>query len=191
MSISENVLKKYVTGNDMSFVETGTSLGDTVALADKLGFKKIHSIEFYKNKFDHASDRFKKHKHVKLHNGDSGTELSNVLTNVNGDTVIFLDSHFSCDNWTPIPEADSCPIMRELEAIGKWMSKNKSDKTVYLLIDDIRIFNKAHPGWHSLTLNNILGHVKHHLGDFVETISYEDGVTANDIMVVKMSRHSI
>ena len=193
MSIAKEVLKKYCIGTNDIFVETGTSLGDTVQTALDIGFKDIHSIEFYPNKYEHAKKRFADKTNVNLYLGDSGDELQNVLFRQVGrhgaNCVIFLDSHFSCDDWTPIPEVDTCPILREIDIIGKWINDGDIDtymKSVTVLIDDVRIFNKVIQSWHSLTLNNVIGQIKTSFGNKISFIDYDDGVEKNDILVVKL-----
>ena len=76
------------------FVETGTYLGDTVA-ALKGNVRAIHSIELGEKLFQDAQRRFSGCNNVRLWHGDSGDVLPEVLSQIDGKCVFWLDGRYS------------------------------------------------------------------------------------------------
>lgn len=127
----EKVSKKEV------FIETGTYKGDTVQTALNFGFKKIHSIEIEQNNFIECSNRFKTNANVKIWHGDSPDILSfNIIPFLTSEATFWLDAHSSRS--LQVPGSDKygkCPLLNELEAIGKSSIKNH-----VIIADDVRLF---------------------------------------------------
>lgn len=120
-----------------TFVETGTYLGDSTAVAAEL-FEKVHTIELSESLYNQAKKRFAHYLHVELHHGDSSELLPLVLTTIHNNTLFWLDGHFSKGN-TAQGEKNT-PILEELAAI-----KNAKMHDAIILIDDIRLFQNTQP----------------------------------------------
>lgn len=123
------------------FIETGTYMGDTVAYL-KNKFSKLISIELSKELAEKAKQRFAGEEKVQIIQGDSATQLSNILTAVSTPVVFWLDGHYSSEFQsgneyiiTGKGEKDT-PIINELMQIIKHTIKNH-----IILIDDARLFN--------------------------------------------------
>jgi len=111
-------------------IETGTCLGEMI-LATIGDFEQIHSIELSPLLAARAQDRLTRHRHVTIHQGDSGELLPKVLDVVEERALIWLDAHYS-GHITAKAELDS-PISRELTAIAKHLGH-------CVLIDDAHMF---------------------------------------------------
>ena len=132
MPISFETLKKYSHRSD-TFIETGTHTGATVKLANRVGFKRIYSVELSDKWYEHNKKQFEKHAHIHMIHGNSGSKLSEILSTIDEPCVIWLDAHYSGGD-----TANSrVPIYKELEAI-----KNHHIKTHTILIDDMRGFGQ-------------------------------------------------
>ncbi len=118
-----------------TWVETGTYLGETTSLLQKLAIK-VFSIEPEPTLFSNAKLLFGKHKNVEILNGTSENILPNLLPKINGNVNFWLDGHYSA-GITFKGERDT-PIIQELAAISDNFSH--FDK-VCVLIDDVRCFN--------------------------------------------------
>ena len=114
------------------FVETGTYLGEMVN-AVKYNFKKIYSIELSHELYENAREKFSKHKHILIVNGDSAEVLPEILIHVKEPCLFWLDGHYSGGN-TAKGEKET-PIMEELKQICA-----NPDKNHVILIDDAREF---------------------------------------------------
>jgi hypothetical protein len=114
------------------FVETGTYLGEMVG-AVKYSFKRIYSIELSHELYENAREKFSKHKHISIVNGDSAEVLPEILMHVKEPCLFWLDGHYSGGN-TAKGEKET-PIMEELKRICDHPVKNH-----VILIDDAREF---------------------------------------------------
>ena len=135
--IKEDYVEKYA--NEFSaniLIETGTYLGEMVyAMKDK--FDHIISIELNKRLYKNALKFFRKEKHVKIVNGDSGKMLPKILENINSKCLFWLDAHYS-GGITAKGEL-STPIEKELISIEQHSRENHIDHVI--LIDDAREFD--------------------------------------------------
>jgi GT2 family glycosyltransferase len=114
-------------------VETGTFKGDTVAQFESF-FNKVISIELSEALWADAVKRFELYQHVQVLQGNSPDklrELSSELQNVGA--LYWLDAHW-CVATDTAGELSQCPLLGELQAIGKLNSDS------ILLIDDARLF---------------------------------------------------
>jgi hypothetical protein len=132
--IKQETIKEYAKMfNAVILVETGTYLGDMVA-ALKNNFKLIYSIELSNELWRNASKRFRKFKHIKIIEGDSGQVLINIIPFLDQRTIFWLDGHYS--GGTTARGNKICPIYAELGAI---LNSNQNKNVI--LIDDARLFN--------------------------------------------------
>ena len=142
-------------------VETGTYYGDMIFAMQK-HFKEIYSIELSTNLYNLAQERFKKHKHIKLLNGDSGKLLKDVVKELKEPALFWLDGHYS-GGITAQGEKDT-PIFEELSHI--FNSKLKH----IILIDDARCFgrNQDYP-----TIEELKTFVSQNKSDAVINVEYD------------------
>ena len=175
MTTNANVLKKYM---NPFFVETGTSIGDGVALALHSGFNNIYSIELYEEYYKQAVERFKGDNRVRLFKGDCMDVLPTIIPLINGPATFWLDAHVNGKK-SPAWGKKGCPILEEIDIIMKNHLFNKT-----IMIDDMRLFRGLGRNlWGCITDKDILTAFSKY-GDF--KIGYEDGYKKEDIMVVEI-----
>jgi len=116
-----------------NFIETGTLIGKTTRwAADR--FEWVYGIELDEGFLEKTKRRCWDVNNVKLYHGDSGKMLREVLKEVAGPSLIWLDAHWSRDLGYGVPEVGPCPVMREMQAII-------DDRKLHVvLIDDARLF---------------------------------------------------
>jgi hypothetical protein len=114
-------------------VETGTYLGDMVAALIS-SFKHIYSVELDHELTVNARRRFVNQPHVTIMEGDSAKVLPNLLQQLSGNTLFWLDGHYS-GGVTAKGETET-PITLELKAI---LSSNIPNFVI--AIDDANLFN--------------------------------------------------
>lgn len=130
--VKHNVVARYgAEYNLRTLIETGTYRGGMIN-AQRRNFDVIHSIELDADLHKHAQERFKDFAHITLHHGDSSEVLPNLLPEIRGPALFWLDGHFS-GGATAKGERNT-PILKELSAI---LERAKGD---VILIDDIRLF---------------------------------------------------
>jgi hypothetical protein len=123
-----------------TFVETGTYLGDTTALAADV-FPHVHTIELLPFFYHKAIKRFEHDTHVQVHLGDSAKifpALLPTLATSQHRALFWLDGHvMDCqsEDEKEFSTTEYTPIMQELRNI-----KGSNLKKDILLIDDIRLF---------------------------------------------------
>lgn len=131
--VKQITVKTYASqfGIDI-FVETGTYLGEMID-AVKYNFKRIFSLELSQELYENAREKFSKHKHISIINGDSAQILPEILNHVREPCLFWLDGHYSGGN-TAKGEKET-PIMEELKQICAHPDQNH-----LILIDDAREF---------------------------------------------------
>jgi hypothetical protein len=130
--------KKY---NIHNFVETGTYRGDMLAKMRK-HFKNLYSIELSEYFYSIAIRRFAKEERIKIIHGDSGRVLGQLISDLNGPALFWLDGHYSAGN-TAKGEKDT-PVLEELTSIFNDRRYNH-----VIIIDDARCFGSI-PAYPSL-----------------------------------------
>lgn len=144
------------------FIETGTYLGRTLALA-KEHFGECHSIEVMEDRYKNCKAKFKNDTNVFLHLGLSQDVLPDII-DPKRETTFWLDGHFEGGDPSMVEKmGGECPLMQELEIIVNfewqsfpmiiiddcWMYKHDSvywrdgwlkkwDKSQWPSLDDIR-----------------------------------------------------
>lgn len=119
------------------FIESGTYYGETTQLASLL-FNKIYSIELDLNLFNKSKELFKNNQNVTILQGDTIKILPKLLSEVNHNTIFWLDGHNSGPG-TSVGEIDF-PALQECEIIDKMFL----GKYGLILIDDVRMFGSGH-----------------------------------------------
>ncbi len=100
-------LKKKFSINKV--VETGTCLGSTTLWLSQ-NFDEVDTIEINPIFMEYANNRFKNNENIKTYLGDSGIVLKEILNKKYDKSIIFLDAHFTEENF---------PLEKELNSIIK------------------------------------------------------------------------
>lgn len=112
------------------FIETGTSVGDTVAaLLDD--FDVLNTIELDRDLYYRAKDRFSGIEKVNCYCGDSGDYLAGLVAYFSTPVLFWLDGHWSGG---PVRGEIDTPIVSELSVAVT------APKGSVILIDDARLF---------------------------------------------------
>jgi hypothetical protein len=136
-----------------TFVETGTFFGDTTAAVADL-FGRCFTIELSHELHSQAVKRLSGLRNVRCLQGDSGVELSRVLTEIDTPALFWLDAHHSGG---VTANAGYDPIFKELKSIYM-----HSIKTHVILVDDARghdverIIREAPPSHKATARNDII-----------------------------------
>ena len=127
--------------NLKNFVETGTGIGDSVDYAvDK--FENIISIEIHPEIAQKASERFKENNNVNIIEGHSTDVLKEKVSQLEGNTLFWLDAHFPGADFKYAKYEDEkdpekrIPLEGELKAI----CDKKDVSADIFLIDDLRVY---------------------------------------------------
>lgn len=110
------------------FVETGTFCGQGIRYALRAGFPEIFSMEIDQRNVNNVSKMFQGYNNVRVVRGDSGTQLYDLIKNLDKPITFWLDAHTGIDN----ANQKNTPILEELEQI-----KKHHIKTHTILIDDM------------------------------------------------------
>lgn len=130
--VKQNNIRKYQEGYQFKvFVETGTFLGDMVE-AQKNQFDRVISIELGKELYEKAVLRFQNDPQVTLLQGDSGTLLKDVVSELDEAALFWLDGHYSAG--ITAKSDKNTPVVEELITIFN------SPLAHGILIDDARHF---------------------------------------------------
>ncbi len=160
----KNIFKDY---NFDNFIETGTHTGTTAFEMSKY-FKTVDTIEIAKNLFDYCQliKEQKQISNVNLHLGDSSILLEKILKNIKGESIFFLDGHYS--SGITGRGIKDVPLLEELKIINA-----KYNYSSIIIIDDARLFGTVKDeDWLDITESNILKCFNP--GKIVKSFFYED-----------------
>jgi hypothetical protein len=121
----------------VTFVETGTYLGDTLALVAQSVHYQCISIELDSACYREVHRRFADYPNVRLLQGDSGALMPNVITDLRQPALFWLDGHYS-GGITAKGDLET-PVIAELQAIFASQIQGH-----VILIDDVRCFDGTH-----------------------------------------------
>ncbi|MBI1327698.1 MAG: hypothetical protein GC136_08665 [Alphaproteobacteria bacterium] len=120
-----------------NFVETGTYLGMTTSLV-AAHVDKVWTIEVSERLYGLNKQVYADIPNIEFLLGGSEDVLPQIVPQIQGNTLYWLDGHFSA-GITGMTDVET-PIMKEVETIAKHNHKGRC----VLLIDDIRCFNGTH-----------------------------------------------
>ena len=159
------------------FFETGLHIGTGVKQAVQAGFNKIYSIEissiYYDNGLKTFEKEIKENKVILIK--DDSKNLYDYIKKINEPILFWLDAHNDQSNKHEQGTL-KCPLIKELEEIGKHPIKNHT-----ILIDDIRIIKKNSWGENSVTIKKIIDKIKTINKDYKFT--YLKGHVPDDILM--------
>ena len=178
-----NIINKLKINNDFTnFVETGTYMGQTILEMEQY-FNNLYTIEIKEEYYNNIKNTYKGNK-INFILGDSSEEISNVSKVLNGNTVFFLDGHWSAGD-TGKGKKD-CPLYEELQSIN--------DNFLYngiIIVDDIRLFGKGPNigneicNWEDINVNNIINILKNR----INTYFYMDScICENDRLIIYIKK---
>lgn len=134
--LKRRILKTYAGRYGLdTMVETGTYLGDMVA-GVRGDFRSIMTIELDDALFERAKRRFAGDSNVHLYKGDSGKVLKEIVSELRGPALFWLDAHHSGGITAHGDQAT--PVLEELDHV---LASGEPRHVV--LIDDARDFNGA------------------------------------------------
>ncbi len=166
------LISKY---NLDTFVETGTLYGDGIDYALTYPFKHIHSIEIIPELALKASLKYSSNSRVTIHTGNSADVLPDIVDNIDGNILFWLDAHFPGADakirpyaeMKNIPYTENLPLEKEIQSIAKRVDKFKD----CLILDDLWIYEDCKD--HGLsTFDN---HCKNHSHDIKLSDVINDG----------------
>lgn len=122
------------------FVETGSYTGNGINNV-KDDFEKVYSIELSEKWYLHCKELFSGQPNVHCYLGDSAEVLSHLSSEIDEPALFYLDAHYSGGETAFGKEEDNgCPVLRELEVIGKRTYQD------IVIIDDMRLMGKVSTG---------------------------------------------
>lgn len=131
--VKQAVLSRY-SRRDVTWIETGTYLGDTTEFLSNLG-QFVYTIEPETTFFTRARERFAQTPNVKVVHGRSEEVLAPLIDEIDGAICFWFDGHFSGEGTYQGP-SDS-PIEHELSQVSTLIHEGR-DVTVF--VDDVRLF---------------------------------------------------
>jgi|TARA_R110000868_G_scaffold411065_1_gene701659 hypothetical protein len=143
------------------FVETGTYMGETI-LRFIDDFEKSYTIELSENFFNQFNEKDYNRDKLKSILGDSSKKLKEVIDEIYGNTIFFLDGHFSqCG--TAKGEKD-VPLFEELEILNNFFKYE-----CLIIIDDLRLFGtNTGEDWTSVSKENLLKILENRIDSYFE-----------------------
>lgn len=167
-----------------NFIETGTCMGGTVLPMERY-FSQLHTIEIKKEYYETVKNKYKGDK-INFYLGDSSEVLSYILPTITGNSIIFLDGHWS-GGATGKGKKD-CPLYEELASI----TSSHKDEAI-IIVDDARLFGKGpnkggcNENWEEINVENILKIVEKRMTTYYFMPS---SIHPEDRLIIHLSKQS-
>jgi hypothetical protein len=137
-------LKMAAMANAEIFIETGTYYGNTTKWASTQ-FRQVFTIELSEYLYNITKDELLAKGNITPNLGNSKIVLPQILKNINGNIVFWLDGHYSAG--VTAGADDPCPLVDELRTI---LQRNNDD---IILIDDARCYAADTGGGGGMAIN--------------------------------------
>jgi hypothetical protein len=131
-------------GEEDVWIETGTYRGNGVVSALGLGFREVHTVEVYPERFQELESNNSALCHdprVHRYLGSSRDWLPVIIGSVTDRNVVFwLDGHYQGESQEERDRISECPVVDELKAIvaSPWK------RSVLVCVDDSNLFTDAY-----------------------------------------------
>lgn len=153
------------------FVETGTYMGETI-LRYIDDFKKSYTIELSESLYNDFNKKDYDRNKLKSILGDSSKKLKEVIDELHGNTIFFLDGHFSSCG-TAKGDKD-VPLYEEIKSIN-----NNFKYESIIIIDDLRLFgSNITEDWSDITVEKIVNIVSERCEEYFQI---------NDRLIIKLN----
>ena len=145
-----------------NFVETGTFLGETIYSVEPL-FKKLYTIEVKEEFYQKHINSYKGDK-INFYLGDSGKVLGDIIPEISGKTIFFLDGHYSA-GITGTAEKH-VPLYEELTHI-----MNLFKEEAVIIVDDLTMFGRGPNttgttcNWEDINIKGVMSIVEPRVSD--------------------------
>lgn len=139
---SELVLPLAKQYSVKEFIETGTYYGKAATWAASF-FQHVITVEYSKEIYDANLATYGKIENVDFLFGDSRSALKEIVPQLKGPAIFWLDSHWS--GAETYGEDDQCPLLEELQIIAE------SPHPQFIFIDDARLFTSPPPLPHPIS----------------------------------------
>ena len=136
-----NIFEYIQTYNLENYIETGTGIGDCLRHALQFDFKKLKSVEIYPQVYNIIKNEFLDSR-VELFLGNSYELIGQMVKNLEGNTLFFLDAHFPgadshFETYTSTKDYDTrLPLEREVHTLNSVRDLSND----VIIIDDLRIY---------------------------------------------------
>lgn len=164
--IKQMVILDHFDHSFAAFVETGTYLGEMVEAMAPF-FRRVHTIELSKELHRTTSSRLAHVRNVCFHLGDSGEVLGDVIPQISGKILFWLDGHYS-GGITAQGHTDT-PILSELAHI----TQHPNVKESVILVDDARCFTGEGEYEHYPTLSFLKNWVGENMSSHHLDVNYD------------------
>lgn len=153
------------------FVETGTYMGETI-LRFINDFEKSYTIELSNELHNLFNQKDYDRNKLKSLLGDSSIILKEVINELKGNAIFFLDGHFSsCGTAKGVKDV---PLIEELKLIN-----DNFNYESLIIIDDLRLFGtNISEDWSYITIENLLKILENRIDSYLEL---------NDRLILKIN----
>ena len=168
-----------------NFIETGTFYGGTILSLESY-FSKLYTIEIKKEFYENVKNNYRGNK-INFYLGDSSVVLNEILPDIKGKSIIFLDGHWSAGN-TGKGDKD-CPLYEELNSI----MINHKDEAI-IIVDDVRLFGKGPSkgaeicNWEDINVETVYKIVENRIN---KKYFLSSSITVNDRLILHISKKSV